>query len=499
MTEPALDDLADPLPLSLADLDRLPTGVERPRYARADLSPGIVHVGLGNFHRAHQGWYLHRLMQAGQAHDWAIVGGGVRPYDAAMRERLLAQDCLTTLIQLDPAHRAVEVTGGMVDYAPVAEGNAPLISAMADPRIRIVSLTVTEGGYYRTGDGAFDADHPDIAHDAANPEAPRTAFGAMVAALRARRAAGHGAFTGLSCDNLQGNGAVLRAAVLGLARAQDAGLADWIEAEAAFPDSMVDCIVPATGPAEIAMARAAGIDDAAPVTHERFRQWVIEDRFAAGRPPWEEVGATFTSDVHAFEEMKLRLLNAGHQVLANPGELLGIETIAGCMADPDVAGLFDRVLRHEVVPHVAAVPGRTPPEYVDLIAGRFANPLIHDTVRRVAFDGSSRHAGFVVPTVRDALAAGAPLGGLALVEALWCRMCEGTREDGSAIEPNDPHWDARHAAALASRADPRAWLGQRDVYGDLDDAAPFADAFASALEAIRRRGVRPALAEYRAG
>ena len=498
MTEPLLDDHAAALPLSLAGLDDLPPAVERPRYARGDLSPGIVHIGLGNFHRAHQGWYLHRLMQAGRARDWAIVGGGVRPYDASMRDRLLAQDCLTTLIQLDREDRAVEVTGGMIEYASVAEGHGPLIAAMSDPRIRIVSLTVTEGGYFRTGDGAFDADHPDIAYDVAHPDAPRTAFGAMVAALRTRRAAGHGAFTGLSCDNLQGNGAVLRAAVLGMAGRQDRDLAAWIEAEAAFPDSMVDCIVPATGPREVTMARAAGIDDAAPVTHERFRQWVIEDRFAAGRPPWEEVGATFTSDVHAFEEMKLRLLNAGHQVLANAGEILGIETIAGCMADPDVSGLFDRVLRREVVPHVAAVPGRGPSEYVDLISGRFANPLIHDTVRRVAFDGSSRHAGFVVPTIRDALAAGSPLDGLALVEALWCRMCEGVREDGSPIEPNDPHWDARHAAAMAARDDPRAWLAQREVYDDLAAAGPFADAFASALRTVRESGVRTALGAYRA-
>ena len=490
-----MDELTAPVPLSRAALDRLPSGVLRPAYAAAELSPGIVHVGVGNFHRAHLAWYTHRLMQAGGARGWAILGAGVRPYDAAMRETLLAQDLLTTLIQLDPEEARVEVTGPMTDYLPVAPDHAPLIAAMADPRVRIVSLTVTEGGYFRDAAGAFDEGHPDVAHDAAHPDAPRTAFGAIVAALRRRRDAGLGAFTGLSCDNLQGNGAVLRAAVLGLARRQDPGLADWIEGEGAFPDSMVDCIVPATGPREVAMARGLGIADAAPVTHERFRQWVIEDRFAAGRPRWDEAGATFSADVRPYEEMKLRLLNAGHQILANAGELLGLETIHDCMADADVSALLRRVLLDEVAPHVAAVPGTDPAAYVALITERFGNPLVHDTVRRVAFDGSSRHPGFVLPTVRDALAAGAPLGGLALVEALWCRMCEGSREDGSAIAPNDPHWDARRAAALAARADPASWLAQREVYGDLARARPFADAFAAAHAAVAA-GTRRAIRAY---
>jgi mannitol 2-dehydrogenase len=487
---------------SLSDrtLDRLPGAVLRPRYDRRALTPGIVHVGVGNFHRAHQAWYLHRLMQEGRALDWGIVGGGVRAYDREMRARLLAQDCLTTLIQLDPEEECAEVAGAMVGYAEVAEdGHAPLIAAMSDPRIRIVSLTVTEGGYFRDAAGALDDGHPDIAHDAAHPEAPRTAFGAMVAALRARRAAGHGPFTGLSCDNLQGNGDVLRDVVLGLAARQERGLADWIAAEASFPNSMVDCIVPATGPREREMVRAAGIDDAAPVAHERFRQWVIEDRFCAGRPGWEAVGATLTGDVHAHEAMKLRLLNAGHQVLANLGELLSLETTADCMAHEGVRGLLRAVLLREVAPHVAAVPGCAPEEYVALVERRFANPLIHDTVRRVAFDGTSRHATFVLPTVRDALAAGAPVEGLALVEALWARMCAGTREDGSRIAPNDPEWAARSAAAAAARADPARWLAQQDVYGDLGGAGRFAAPFGEWLRLIWSEGSLAAVRRHLRG
>ena len=243
------------IPLSDRTLEFL--DVERPRYNRTALTPGIVHIGVGNFHRAHQAWYLHRLMQGGDAHDWAIIGAGVRPYDAAMRDKLLDQDCLTTLIQLDPHNTSVEVIGSMIDYLPIEEGNGALIRAMADPAIRIVAMTVTEGGYYTDpATKGFDAAHPDIQHDAAHPRTPRTAFGAIVEALRLRREGGHGPFTCQSCDNLQSNGAILRQTVVSLARLSDPALADWIDQHASFPNSMVDCIAPAVGPKEIEMVQS---------------------------------------------------------------------------------------------------------------------------------------------------------------------------------------------------------------------------------------------------
>jgi len=216
--------------LSNATLASLPQHTIKPGYDRSALTPGIVHIGVGNFHRAHQSWYLHRLMQTGAALDWAIIGAGVRPADAAMREKLLAQDCLTTLIELDPAGASVEVTGSMIDFIPIEQGNASLIKAMSNPAIRIVSLTVTEGGYYLDADtGGLDTSHEDIQHDAQNPSAPKTAFGAMVAALKNRRDNAHQSFTGQSCDNLQGNGDILKRTVVGLARLSDPDLADWIE------------------------------------------------------------------------------------------------------------------------------------------------------------------------------------------------------------------------------------------------------------------------------
>lgn len=482
--------------LALENLSDLPEGVRTPRYDRSDLTAGIVHIGLGNFHRAHQAWYLHRLMDQGLAHDWAILGAGVRAADDAQRTKMLAQDCLTTLIELDPSGKSAEVTGSMIGYVPVAGNNAPLIAHMLEPHIRIVSLTVTEGGYYQLATGGLNTHHADIQHDAAHPEAPITAFGAIVAALKLRRAAGSGPFTCQSCDNLQGNGDILRNTILDLAALSDPDLAGWIGNTVTFPNSMVDCIVPATGATELALVRSFGIEDNVPVTHENFRQWVIEDKFCAGRPDWDKVGATFTDDVHAFEAQKLRLLNAGHQIIATPGELLSIETIAGTMAHPLIAGLFRKIEVEEIVPHVAAVPGMTPLDYVDLVERRFSNAEIFDTTRRVAFDGSSRHAGFLHPIIRDALAAGTPIEGLALVESLWARMCAGTRDDGSAIAPNDPFWDELNAAATAAKDAPQAWLAQTQFYGDLGQDPRFAESFARWLGLIWGQGTEAALQTY---
>ena len=486
--------------LSNGMLKELPGGVAGPTYDRSTITPGVVHIGLGNFHRAHQSWYLHRLMQQGEALNWGIIGAGVRQGDEMQRQRLAAQDYLSTLIKLDPKGRSAEIVGSMIDFVPVQADNAALIAQLADPAIRIVSLTVTEGGYYVDPvTKGLDTSHPDIQHDAADPDSPHTAFGAMIAALRKRRADGTGPFTGQSCDNLQGNGAILRQTLVGLARLSDPELADWIDTHCTFPNSMVDCIVPATGPKELELARSFGIDDAAPVTHENFRQWVIEDDFCAGRPDWDKVGATFTSDVHAYESMKIRILNGGHQLLANAGEVLSVKYISECMEHPLIGEYFRKVASIEIAPHVQPVPGMTPDAYVKLINSRFANTEIIDTVRRVAFDGSSRQTGFVLPTLRDALDSNCAFEGLALSQAIWARMCEGTREDGSAIEANDPVWDKLNTTAKAAKLNPKIWLEQSDFYGDLANSTTFQRSFADWLSLIWSDGLETAISSYLQG
>ena len=474
--------------------------VALPTYDRAALKPGIVHIGLGNFHRAHMAVYLDDLFGMGLDHDWAILGAGVRPGDAAMRTALLAQDCLSTVIELDPSDRRARRVGSMVGFIEVQADNAALIAAMSDPAIRIVSLTVTEGGYYvDAATGQFDPTAPDIVADAATPSRPGTAFGAILAALRARKAAGVAPFTVMSCDNLPGNGHVTQAAVVGLARLSDPSFADWVAANVAFPNGMVDRITPATGPRERAMAAEFGLTDPVPVTCEPFRQWVLEDNFPMGRPALEKVGVTFTPHVHAFEAMKIRILNGGHAIIAYPGGLKGHEYVHEDMADPTIRAFLDAVETREIIPIVPPVPGQDLNEYKALIIDRFSNPEVADTVRRLCLDGSNRQPKFIIPSIRDVLAAGGDAGGLTLLSAMWCRYCFGVDESGAAIAPNDPNWDRLQATATAARDNPAAWIEMTDIYGDLAQNPTFAAGFGEALDYLWANGAEAAMQRYLAG
>jgi len=232
------------------------------------------------------------------------------------------------------------------------------------------------------------------------------------------------------------------------------------------------------------------------VTHENFRQWVIKDDFCAGRPDWDKMGATFSDEVHGFEAMKIRILNGGHQVISVPAEVLSVTTISECMDHNLIGRLFTKVATEEIAPLVKPVSGMTPTDYVSLIKRRFSNPKIVDTTRRVAFDGSSRHPGFILPSIREGLANGTPTQGLALVEAAWARMCEGTREDGSKIKPNDPFWLDLNAKAKEARHNPRQWLGMHQIYGDLADESQFTDSFAHWLGLIWTDGLEAAISSY---
>ena len=486
-----------PIPLNNESLTQIDSSVLKPGYDRSNLSAGIVHLGVGNFHRAHLSWYLHRLMQQGKAHDWAIIGAGVTNYDKQMRDKLRKQDYLTTLIELDPeGNKAYEIVGPMVDYIQIEEGNNPLIQAMLDSKIRIVSLTVTEGGYFLDEKGDLALDHPDLVYDIENPQKPKTVFGVIATALDLRRKAGVGPFTGLSCDNLSQNGNKLKQAILGIAEKRDTELARWIEENCSFPNGMVDCIVPRTGDVEINGVKSLGIDDAAPVSHEKFRQWVIEDNFCAGRPSWEDVGVQFSDNIHGYEEQKIRILNGGHQILANAAELLHIETIRDAMQKEILVNFLKKVELEDVVPHVSPVPGLTPQDYFGLITKRFANPSIQDTTRRVAFDGSSRHAVFLIPSIKSGISKGASTRGLALVEALWARMCQGSREDRSEIEPNDPHWEKLNRVAKDTKDNHQVWLDQREIYGDIANDQNFKNMFSKWLGDLYEHGVENTIRSY---
>lgn len=484
--------------LSLAHLDAISRTAAVPAYRRGDLTGGILHFGIGNFHRAHQAVYLDDLFNTGRDLDWAIIGAGVTSYDGAMRDKLRGQDYLTTVVEQDVGKSAARVTGAMIDFID-PDDRTGLIEKLADPAIRIVSMTITEGGYFiNPASGKFDPAHPAIVADAANPSDPRTVFGIILAGLRLRRDRGIVPFTVMSCDNIPGNGHVTENAVAGLARlSNDAGFAEWIAGNVAFPNSMVDRITPATGAREIDHCRATfGIDDAWPVFCEEFKQWVMEDRFTAGRPALEEVGVTFVDDVAPFELMKIRILNGGHAAIAYPGALLDIHFVHETMEEPLIRDFLAKLERTEIIPCVPPVPNTDLQDYFQLIERRFANPKIGDTVARLAQDGSNRQPKFILPSTADRLAKGQDVQGLALVSALWCRYFEGMSDSGRTIEFNDASAERLQAAALASRDNPLVFLELKDIFGDVGASPVFRRRFAEALSALRQKGTRATLGAY---
>ena len=482
--------------LSLSTLKDVSRTAGVPSYSRDQLSPGILHFGVGNFHRAHQAVYLDLLFNAGEAHDWAILGAGMMPSDAAMRDKLSAQDYLTTVVEQDVNVMSAHVTGVMTGMLPVGDAEA-ILSALADPAIRIVSMTITEGGYFIDATGAFNPAHPAIAADAANPDAPKTVFGLILAGLQRRRAAGIAPFTVMSCDNIPHNGKVTMNAVAGLARLIDPDFATWVEAHVAFPNSMVDRMTPATGAREIAALKDQfGIEDNWPVFCEEFKQWVMEDHFPAGRPALEKVGVTFVSDVSPYELMKIRILNGGHAAIAYPASLLDIHFVHEAMEHPLIRAFLAKLEREEIIPIVPPVPNTDIDDYFALIERRFLNPKIGDTIPRLAQDGSNRQPKFILPSTADRLRQNQPITGLALVSALWCRYFEGKSDTGADIAFNDVHAGRLQKAALASRTDPMIFLAEDDVFGAVSGDERFRKAFAHALQTLREKGTAATLQLY---
>ena len=398
---------------------------------------GIVHLGLGAFFRAFGAVYVAEAM-AKSGGDWGILGISLQ--SATTRDALAPQGWAYTALELGPdgeVPRVVEVLTGVL-VAP--EDPEAALAALADPAVRIVTLTVTEKGYcHEPATGALNLSHPDILHDIAAP-LPRSAPGYLVRALQRRRTAGLAPFTVLTCDNLPDNGRVVRGVVLALARQIDPGLAEWIAAEGRFPATMVDRIVPATKPEDVArLAAVTGRLDAAPVLHEPFRQWVIEDDFVGGqRPDFAGVGVQMVANVTPYEHMKLRMLNGTHSSLAYLGYLAGHETIADTVADPVFAGFVRQLWRTEIIPTLTPPPGADLSRYAEALFARYSNPKIRHRTWQIAMDGSQKLPQRILGTLADNLAAGRPCPGLILAVAGWMRYVGGVDARGQAIEVKDP-------------------------------------------------------------
>ncbi len=487
--------------LSQESLAGLPAEVGRPSYDRRAVSAGIVHFGVGGFHRAHEAMYLDRLMDGGEALDWGIVGVGTMPGDARMRDALAGQDHLYTLVVKHPdGHLEPRVIGSIVGFLHAPDDPEAVLERLVDPAIRLVSLTVTEGGYHVnqvTGD--FDARDEGIAHDLAEPGSPRTAFGFVVEGLRRRRAAGTPPFTVLSCDNLPGNGDVARTMIGAFARLQDAELADWMAAQVAFPNCMVDRITPVTSAEDIeALRDTFGIDDAWPVVCEPFAQWVVEDHFPLGRPDLEKVGVQVVDDVEPYELMKLRLLNASHQALCYLGYLAGHRYAHEVCTDPLFVDFLLGYMEREGTPTVPDVPGVDLDGYRRQLIERFANPEVRDTLARLCAESSDRIPKWLVPVIRHNLEHGGQVERSALVVAAWARYAEGVDEQGEPIEVVDRERDTVMAAAARQGDDPLAFLRNPDFFGDLVDDERFTEPYLAALRDLHEIGARATL-EKRAG
>lgn len=454
--------------LSRASLERLPAGVRKPRYDPASVQAGIVHLGLGGFHRAHMARYTHELIEADAASArWGIVGAGLLPSDRKMIDSLGPQDALYTLIEREGDDENPAVIASLAEVV-YANASTALLDWIDRPEIAIVSLTITENGYcLDPATKRLNPDHPMVRADLTDPARPTSAIGVLVEALRRRRAAGRPAFTSLSCDNIQANGHVLRDAVLALARLRDIELACWIADQAAFPSTMVDRITPRTTDADIAaLERRYGLRDAWPVVSERFTQWVIEDSFPQGRPAWERVGAQFVDDVAPYEMMKLRLLNASHLAVSGLGRLAGYVTIDESMRDDRIAAVMRAMMDRETGPTLPDIPGVDLDDYKATLIRRFSNHAIKDTVDRVNADAP---LNVLLDPIRDRLSANAPLECLALALAAWLYRVRGKDERGAAIEVRHPL--AQELARLAAQGgpDPTPLLGLRPLFGDLGD------------------------------
>lgn len=461
-------------------------------YRRDEIEPGILHIGVGNFHRAHQAFYTHRLLEEGSGCKWGISGVMLLPGDERLYRALQTQanEYTLTVCGRDGKDEAYRI-GSLVELIWGVEDPGAVIRRIADSRIRILTLTITEGGYnLDKATGAFRIDEESVRHDLLHPAEPQTVFGFVAEGLRRRKAAGSGPLTILSCDNLQHNGHTARKAFTAFIEAQDAGLAAWVAANVTFPNSMVDRITPATRLADIGRLNAlTGADDLAPVYCEDFIQWVIEDRFAAGRPAWERVGVEFTDDVTAYENMKLSLLNASHTLLSYPAFLGGYRGVDEAMRDVRIVGLVRTFMDTDITPYVPA-PGHTDLEaYKQTLIERFANRSVSDQVARLCFDGISKFPVYIMPNLVKMIADGADLTRMAYLLAAYRHYLKYRMDDrGEAYEVAEP-WMTEEDKKRIAADDPAAFLGLSAFScTDLSAAPAFAALYRRMADALAAKG-----------
>ncbi|GFM55865.1 mannitol 2-dehydrogenase [Pseudomonas cichorii] len=479
--------------LNKQNLSQLGADIARPAYSASETRQGIAHIGVGGFHRAHQAFYTDALMNSGEGLDWSICGVGLRPEDRSVRDALAGQDYLYTLFELgDTTDTETRVIASISGMLLAEEDPQALIDKLASPEIRIVSLTITEGGYcIDDSNGQFMAHLPQIRHDLAHPNTPGTVFGFLCAALARRRAAGIPAFTLMSCDNLPHNGAVTRKALLAFAALRDADLHDWIAENVSFPNAMVDRITPMTSSAHrLKLADEKHIDDAWPVVCEPFVQWVLEDKFVNGRPAWEKVGVQFTDDVTPYEEMKIKLLNGSHLALTYLGFLKGYRFVHETMNDP----LFVRYIRTymdlDVTPQLASVPGIDLEGYKDTLIERFSNQAIADQLERVCSDGSSKFPKFTIPTINRLIVDQGNLQRASLVVAAWALYLKGVDENGTTYKIPDPRADFCQALVADDALLTQRLLGVEEIFGlAIPRSAEFVAAFEQNVNNLRDLGV----------
>lgn len=479
-------------------MDRLSLSRVKLTYDPALLDIGIVHLGVGAFHRAHMADYTDAVLRRGDLR-WGIMGASLRSPET--RDALAPQDFLYTIAESDEAGERCRVIGALRGVLVAPEDRQALIEAMCLPSVKIVSLTVTEKGYcHDPATGELNEQHPDIIHDLSHPERPRSAPGFLVEALRARKARGLSPFTVLCCDNLPENGRTVAKVVTRLAQLRNAELGQYVAENVAFPATMVDRIVPATTDADRArIAAATGLEDSWPVVTEAYNNWVVEDSFPQGRPVWD---ATFVADIKPFELMKLRLLNGAHSSMAYLGYLAGHETIADCMRDEALSAFVAHLMNVEVTPTLAVPPGADIETYKQALLRRFRNPGLRHRTWQIAMDGSQKLPQRLLGTIRDRLTASEPIDALALGVAAWMAYVTGVDEKGLAIDVRDPLRDMLRAKADAAGRDAAklapALFSVVEIFGrDLPAHATFTTAVTQSLDSLFSIGSRKTYEAFR--